>query len=80
MKHIDKYLYEKEISALKKQNANLLARCERAEKYSKDFEALCEQNKRLSKEYKEKIQKLKKLEKELENYRDSLWKKIEKER
>ena len=80
MKHIDKYLYEKEISSLKKENTRLLARCERAEKYSKDFEALCEQNKRLSKEYKEKIQKLKQLEKELEKYRDSLEKNIKKER
>lgn len=72
MKNIDKYLYEKEITLLRKENARLIMRCERAEKYQKESKQINEELKKLKAEYKDKIKKLRNLEKSLQDFRDSL--------
>lgn len=75
MKKTDRYLYEKEIKSLKKQNARILVRCEHAEKYSNEYKKLCEENRMLAQKYRDGIQKLKNLEKGLEAELERLKKK-----
>ena len=55
-------LLEKEIKQLKKQNKNLLIRCEQAEKYQNEYKNLCAEMKEHKKKYKKETEKLKNIE------------------
>ncbi|MBO4996494.1 MAG: hypothetical protein J6D02_00665 [Lachnospira sp.] len=65
-------LYEKEIEALKQQNKNLLARCERAEKYMNEYKKLNKQMQLTIHKYDTLYKQLKKTEQSLNEYQAML--------
>lgn len=71
-RNTEKKLYEKELQSLKGQNKDLLARCERAEKYMHEYEALSKQMKATISKYEALFKKLKETERQLDAYRAAL--------
>ena len=71
-KSTERKLYEKEIESLKQQNKDLLARCERAEKYMNEYKELNKQMQLTISKYDTLYKQLKKTEKCLNEYQAML--------
>lgn len=69
---IQRKLCENEINRLKRDNGNLQAKLEIADRYRNEYEKLCKETKNMHKKYKETMESFQRIEKEYTGYLEEL--------